>query len=159
MGRAEFPDLNFDYERALVGYGTFQLERNGALFGVHGLVRSKKRLTPPTLLERPVYVSNLSGSTPQRTLALTASPRRATIGAAFVANPSFLGLSSSAVSGTENSTQQALGTVQNDWFLCAGLWEFDANRKSSCAALSVPSARFLLRSPTLAIFRPRRMAR
>ncbi len=56
MGRAEFPDLNFDYERALVGYGTFQLERNGALFGVHGLVRSKKRLTPPTLLERPVYV-------------------------------------------------------------------------------------------------------
>jgi hypothetical protein len=28
-----------------------QLERNGALFGVHGLVRSKKHLTPPTLLE------------------------------------------------------------------------------------------------------------
>jgi hypothetical protein len=41
MGRAGFPDLNFDYERAWVGNGTFQLERNGALFGVHGLVRSK----------------------------------------------------------------------------------------------------------------------
>jgi hypothetical protein len=29
----------------------FQLERHGALSGVHGVVRSKKRLTPPTLSE------------------------------------------------------------------------------------------------------------
>lgn len=29
----------------------FQLERNGALFRVHGVVRPKKRLTQPTLLE------------------------------------------------------------------------------------------------------------
>ena len=30
-----------DYERALVGMVMLQRERNGALFGVHGLVRSK----------------------------------------------------------------------------------------------------------------------
>jgi hypothetical protein len=31
-----------------------QLERNGALFGVHGLVRAKKNLTLPALSETPV---------------------------------------------------------------------------------------------------------
>jgi len=48
MGRTEFPDLNFDYERALVGR-LFQPERNGALFGVHGLVPLEMDLTPPGL--------------------------------------------------------------------------------------------------------------
>ena len=34
-----------------------QLERNGALFGAHGLVRFKKRLTPPTLSETRCYAN------------------------------------------------------------------------------------------------------
>ena len=41
MGRTEIPDLKTDYERALVGTAHLQRERNGALFGVHGLVRPK----------------------------------------------------------------------------------------------------------------------
>ena len=32
-----------------------QLERNGALHGVHAVVRSKKTLTPPTLSEIEIY--------------------------------------------------------------------------------------------------------
>ena len=40
-GSDRVPDLNIDYERAWVGMAVLQLERNGALFRVHGLVRSK----------------------------------------------------------------------------------------------------------------------
>jgi hypothetical protein len=40
----------------------FHLERNGALFGVHGLVRPKKGLTPPTLSETPVTTLIFGGS-------------------------------------------------------------------------------------------------
>jgi hypothetical protein len=40
-GSDRVPDLNTDCERALVGWAHLQRERNGALFGVHGAVRSK----------------------------------------------------------------------------------------------------------------------
>ncbi len=36
-----------------------------ALFGVHGLVRPKKCLTPPTLLERRYFVNPLAESKPR----------------------------------------------------------------------------------------------
>ena len=40
-GSDRVPDLNTDCERALVGTAHFQRERNGALLGVPGFVRSK----------------------------------------------------------------------------------------------------------------------
>jgi hypothetical protein len=40
-GSDRVPDLNTDCERALVGLAHLQRERNGALFGVRGLVRPK----------------------------------------------------------------------------------------------------------------------
>jgi len=52
MGRTEFPDLN--RLRASLGWydkGKTFNESEKALFGAQGLVRSKKCLTPPTLLE------------------------------------------------------------------------------------------------------------
>jgi hypothetical protein len=33
MGRTEFPDLNFDYEPALVGYGTFSIRAKWRALG------------------------------------------------------------------------------------------------------------------------------
>jgi hypothetical protein len=44
--------------RALVGMALLQLKRNGALFGVHGIVSLEKCLTLPALLERRCYASN-----------------------------------------------------------------------------------------------------
>ncbi len=40
-GSDRVPDLNTDCERALVGTALVQRERNGALLGVPGFVRSK----------------------------------------------------------------------------------------------------------------------
>ena len=39
-----------------------QRERNGALFGVHGVTTLKKHLTTPALLETPVSVNQFPNS-------------------------------------------------------------------------------------------------
>jgi hypothetical protein len=43
-----------------------QRERNGALFGVHGLVRSKQRLTLPTLSREVMFHNNHAGVLAER---------------------------------------------------------------------------------------------
>jgi len=59
MGRTEFPDLN--RLRASLGWydkGKTFNESEKALVGAQGLVRSKKCLTPPTLLEMGFFNNN-----------------------------------------------------------------------------------------------------
>jgi hypothetical protein len=48
-GSDRVPDLKLIANEPWLDTALLQLERNGALFGVHGFVRSKKHLTPPTL--------------------------------------------------------------------------------------------------------------
>jgi hypothetical protein len=61
MGRTEF--LTWKTITSGPGWqGILQRERNGALFGVHGLSTLKKRLTAPTLLERRCYTNNNSAN-------------------------------------------------------------------------------------------------
>jgi hypothetical protein len=51
-GSDRVPDLKLIASEPWLDTALVQLERNGALHGVHAVVHSKKNLTPPTLSSR-----------------------------------------------------------------------------------------------------------
>src|SRR6516225_3841758 len=55
VGSDRVPNLKLIASEPWLDTALVQLERNGALHGVHAVVRSKKNLTPPTLSEMGIF--------------------------------------------------------------------------------------------------------